>query len=66
MSAIATAQNVLMKKLGIVGAQQPEAAEFKQYLKTFKEGLFAEQVKMIQDLFSEHEAHPGAEEERLE
>jgi hypothetical protein len=66
MSAVATAQNVLVKKLGIVGAQQLEAAEFKQYLKTFKEGLFVEQVKMIQDLFSEHGAHRGAEEGRLE
>jgi hypothetical protein len=40
--AIAAAQNILMKKLGIVGAQQQESSEFEQYLKIFKEVLTAE------------------------
>jgi hypothetical protein len=52
-AVVATAQNLLMKKLGFIGAQQMEAADFEQYLRTFKEGLSIEQVKMIQDLFND-------------
>jgi hypothetical protein len=51
---MATTQNGLMKKLGIVGVQQLEEPEIEQYLKLFKEGLTVEQTKMIQDLFKDH------------
>jgi hypothetical protein len=54
---VAAAQNILMKKLCIIGAQQLATEDFKKYLKIFKEGLSVEQVKMIQDLFGEHEPH---------
>jgi hypothetical protein len=51
-SAVAAVHNVLMKKLNIVGTQQLESTKFEQYLKMFKEGLIAEQIKMIQELSS--------------
>jgi hypothetical protein len=37
--AVPVAQNILMKKLGIPVAQQLEAVDFEQYLRTFKGGL---------------------------
>jgi hypothetical protein len=58
--AVPVAQNILMKKLNIPVAQQLEAVDFEQYLRTFKDGLSVEQVKMIQYLFGEQEPLAGS------
>jgi hypothetical protein len=50
-TALTTAQNVLMRKLGIFGESQLEASNFERYLKLFNEGLTEEQVKLIKELF---------------
>jgi hypothetical protein len=62
--AVAAAQNMLMKKLGITKAQQLEATDFERYLKLFKEGLSEEQTKVIQDLFKVHDLQPSVAEGR--
>jgi D-arabinose 1-dehydrogenase-like Zn-dependent alcohol dehydrogenase len=59
--AVFTAQNVLMKKLGISGAMQLEASDFERYLKLLKEGLIEEWIVMIRDMFMVHTPHPDTD-----
>jgi hypothetical protein len=39
MPAVAVAQNLLLKKLGLAQGSQVEATEFERYLNLFKDGL---------------------------
>jgi hypothetical protein len=48
---IATAQNALMKKLGLITGEHVESDEFNQYIKQFRDGLSEDQEKMIDELF---------------
>jgi hypothetical protein len=49
--AVVVAQNVLMRKLGVVKGAHVEVADFDYYLWLFKEGLTEEQVQMERELF---------------
>jgi hypothetical protein len=49
--AVAAAQNVLMKKLGISSEGQLQSSDFERYLQLFKEGLTKRQVRLILELF---------------
>jgi hypothetical protein len=59
-SAIAAAQNIIMKKLGISTMQQLDAADFECCIKLFKVGLIEEQTRMIHDLFKVQDRQPSA------
>jgi hypothetical protein len=50
--AVAAAQNVLMRKLGIAKDQHIESDDFEAYLKLFMDGLSEEHVWMIKELFA--------------
>jgi hypothetical protein len=51
--AVAAAQNVLMKKLGISKERQLETVDFERYITIFEKVLIDEQIKLIRDLFME-------------
>jgi hypothetical protein len=57
--AVAAAQNVLMKKLGIMAGLSLEMEDFEEYLHIFKEGLTGAQIKMIGDLFMPDPSGPA-------
>jgi hypothetical protein len=44
---VAVAQNVLMRKLGLVFADHVESLDFDRYLSSFNEGLSENQVLLI-------------------
>jgi hypothetical protein len=56
--AVAAAQNVLMRKLGLVTGEHVESEDFDRYLNMFKGGLTEEQVNLIRELFKEHTTDP--------
>lgn len=49
--ALAAAQNVLMRKLGLTTEGPPENEDFCKYIQVFREGLTEQQVQLIQELF---------------
>jgi hypothetical protein len=48
--SVAAAQNVLMRKLGLVSSDHVESADFDCYLSSFNEGLSENQALLIQEL----------------
>jgi hypothetical protein len=54
--AVAAAQNVLMKKLGISSEPQLDAADFERYISIFENGLTDEQIMLIRELFQADDA----------
>jgi hypothetical protein len=59
--AVAAAQNVLMKMLGISSEPHLEAADFECYINIFDEGLTEAQIKLIKELFLANEVMLAAE-----
>jgi hypothetical protein len=51
---VATAQNILMRKLGLATGVHMEPDDFDKYLKAFEGGLTKEHVTLIIELFKEH------------
>jgi hypothetical protein len=47
---VVTAQNLLMKKLGLSGEGQLEAVDFEKYVKMFEDELSKRQVQLILQL----------------
>jgi hypothetical protein len=58
LHVVADAQNVLMRKLGMVGDVHVESSDFDHYINTFKDGLTEAQVETIQELFVSHVLAP--------
>jgi hypothetical protein len=59
-SAVVAAQNLLMRKLGLLQAQNKiESANFDDYIKLFAEGLSESQAQMINDMFMDHVPVPA-------
>jgi hypothetical protein len=58
--AVAAAQNLLMRKLGLSTGVHVESEDFDRYLRAFKDGLTEEQVNLIRELFKEHTSDPVA------
>jgi hypothetical protein len=50
---VAGAQNLLMHKLGLALGPHVESEDFDRYVQAFKNGLSAEQVNLIRELFKE-------------
>jgi hypothetical protein len=61
--AVAFAQNILMRKLGIATREHVESANIEWYLNMFRDWLSDEQVQMIKELFI---AHPPVGEAEVE
>jgi hypothetical protein len=57
--AVAAAQNILRKKLGLAEGPQLQYTDFERYLKLFVEGLSDAQVELIKELFAN--VTPGSE-----
>jgi hypothetical protein len=60
-TAIVAAQNVLIRKLGLVLGSQMDTMTFEKYLKLFQEGLSEEQAQMIAELFATQLPVPEAQ-----
>jgi hypothetical protein len=50
--AIVTAQNVLIRKLGLASGPQMDTSDFEKYIMLFHEGLSKEQAKMVAELIA--------------
>jgi hypothetical protein len=55
---VAGAQNLLMHKLGLALGPHVESEDFDRYVQAFKNGLSAEQVNLIRELFKEQADGP--------
>jgi hypothetical protein len=58
---VAAAQNVLMKRLGLVAEQHVESDDFNTYINLFRDGLSEEQARIIDDLFMDKPPAPTEE-----
>jgi hypothetical protein len=56
---VAVAQNLLMRKLGLLREVEVLPDDLDRYSKLFMEGLLEEQVQMIQELFMHHVPEPA-------
>jgi hypothetical protein len=55
---VATTQNVLMKKLGVVCKSQVSTEDFEHYLKLFNDDLTVDQARAIGELVMAHVPDP--------
>jgi hypothetical protein len=58
---VAVAQNILMKRLGLVAEQHVESDDFNTYINLFRDGLSEEQARIIDDLFMDKPPMPMEE-----
>jgi hypothetical protein len=58
---VAVAQNILMKRLGLVAEQHVESDDFNTYINLFRDGLSEEQARIIDDLFMDKPPVPTEE-----
>jgi hypothetical protein len=63
---IVAAQNLLMRKLGLLSTAEVVPDDLERYSKLFAKGLSEEQVLMIQDLFMHRVPEPKPEEAVVE
>jgi hypothetical protein len=51
MPAVAAAQNIIMRKLGLASSEHIETEDFSAYVNLFHDGFYEDQARMIDELF---------------